>query len=122
MRYDIGEYGLTRDKVVCWASMNGEPIHYLWYVWDSSEELKLATYEDALEHVKEKMRADKESGRMDECLKEEDGHIIIYFTAGWDTESNPSVCNIKMHISAEYGEDILNLIREYDDRIVIVNP
>ena len=122
MRYDIGEYGLTRDKVVCWASMNGEPIHYLWYVWDSSEELKLATYEDALDAVKAKMRADKESGRMDECLKEEDGHIIIYFTAGWDTESNPSVCNIKMHISAEYGEDILNLVREYDDRIVIVNP
>ena len=107
---------------MCWASFNGGPIHYLWYVWDSSEELNLPTYEDAVEVIKEKMREDKESGRMDECLKEQDGHIIIYFSAGWDTETNPSTCNIKMHISAEYGEDILNLVREYDDRIVIVNP
>ena len=120
MRYDIGEYGLTRDKIVCWASTT--PIHYLWYVWGSAEELELPTYEDALDAVKEKMRSDKETGRMDECLKEQDGHIIIYFTAGWDSETNPSTCIFKMHISAEYGEDILNLIREYDDRIVIVNP
>ena len=120
MRYDIGEYGLTRDKIICWASFNGEPIHYLWYVWDSSEELNLATYEESVEAIKVKMRADKESGRMDECLKEQDGHIIIYFSAGWETETNPSTCTIKMLVSGEYDEEILNLIREYDDRIIIV--
>ena len=120
MRYDIGEYGLTRDKIICWASFNGEPIHYLWYVWDSSEELNLATYEESVEAIKVKMRADKESGRMDECLKEQDGNIIIYFSAGWETETNPSTCTIKMLVSGEYDEEILNLIREYDDRIIIV--
>lgn len=113
MRYDIGEYGLTRDNIVCWVS--DQPIHYLWYVWNSSEELNLATYEESVEAIKAKMRADKESGRMDECLKEQDGHIIIYFTAGWEGQS----CTIKMHISGEYGEDILNLVREYDDRIMV---
>ena len=89
----------------------------MWYV-EESVEGGFDAYEDALERVKEKMRADKESGRMDECLKEEDGHIIIYFTAGWVDQC----CTLKMHISAEYGEDILNLVRKYDDRIVIVNP
>ena len=59
MRYDIGEYGLTRDKIFCWASLNGEPIHYLWYVWDSSEELNLATYEESVEVIKAKMSGNK---------------------------------------------------------------
>ena len=116
MRYEIGEYGLTRLKDVCWASPD-KPIHYLWYV-EESVEGDFDTYEDAVERIKEKMHSDKETGRMDECLKEKDGHIIIYFTAGWEGQC----CTLKMHISAEYGEDILNLIREYDDRIVIVNP
>ena len=114
MRYEIGEYGLTRDKVVCWASLGCEAIHYLWYV-EESVEGDFNTYEEAMERVKEKMRSDKKSGRMDECLKEEYGHIIIYFTAGWEDQC----CTLKMHISAEYGEDILNLIREYDDRIIV---
>lgn len=122
MRYDIGEYGLTRDKIMCWASFNDEPIHYLWYIWNSAEERELPTYEDAVEVIKEKMREDKETGRQDKYLQEPDGHIIIRFTAGWDDATGVSTCNIKMHVSGEYDEEILNIIREYDDRIVIVNP
>lgn len=113
MRYEIGEYGLTREKVTCWAS--DTPIHYLWYV-EESVEGDFGTYEEAVERIKEKMRSDKETCRQDENLKQ--GNLIIYFTAGWEGQC----CTLKMHISAEYGEDILNIIREYDDRIIIVNP
>jgi hypothetical protein len=115
MRYDIGEYGLTRDKIVCWACFDGTPIHYLWYVDDSAKD-GFNTYDEAVDAIKEKMRADKETGRQDECLAEEDGHIIIYFTAGWDDHN---CCILKMHISDSYPEDILEMIREYDDRIII---
>jgi hypothetical protein len=66
------------------------------------------------------MRSDKETGRMDDCLKEQDGHIIIYFTAGWN-DGNPATCTLKMHISDAYDEKILNLVREYDDRIIVEN-
>ena len=114
MRYEIGEYGLTRDQIVCWASMNGEPIHYLWYV-DESVEGEFGTYEEAVERVKEKMRSDKETGRMDDCLKEEYGHIIIYFTAGWEDQT----CTLKMHIAGTYDSDLLDMIHDYDDRIIV---
>ena len=114
MRYEIGEYGLTRGQIVCWASMNGEPIHYLWYV-DESVEGEFGTYEEAVERVKEKMRSDKETGRMDDCLKEEYGHIIIYFTAGWEDQT----CMLKMHISGMYDSDLLDMVHDYDDRIIV---
>ena len=114
MRYEIGEYGLTRDQIVCWASMNGEPIHYLWYV-DESVEGEFGTYEEAVERVKEKMRSDKETGRMDDCLKEEYGHIIIYFTAGWEGQS----CTLKMHIAGTYDKETLDIVHAYDDRIIV---
>jgi hypothetical protein len=113
MKYEIGEYGLTREKILTWVG--DTPIHYMWYEWDSCNGPKHDTYEKAVEAVKEKMRADKESGRQDECLAEEHGHIIIYFTAGWEANS----CTLKMHIANSYPEDILDMIREYDGRIII---
>ena len=71
MRYDIGEYGLTRGKDVCWASPD-KPIHYLWYVDGSASGTIYESYEEAVEAIKEKMRSDKETGRQDEKLKEGD--------------------------------------------------
>lgn len=111
MRYEIGEYGLTRGKDVCWASPD-KPIHYLWYVEDSVEG-DFNTYEDAVEHIKEKMRSDKETGRQDENLKQ--GDLIIYFTAGWDDHS----CYLKMHIAGTYDKETLEIVHVYDDRIIV---
>ena len=111
MRYEIGEYGLSRLKDVCWASPD-KPIHYLWYV-EESVEGDFNTYEDAVERIKEKMRSDKETGRQDEALK--DDHLIIYFTAGWEDHS----CMLKMHIAGTYDEETLDIVRAYDDRIIV---
>lgn len=111
MRYEIGEYGLSRLKDVCWASPD-KPIHYLWYV-EESVEGDFNTYEEAVERIKEKMRFDKETGRQDELLKDE--HLIIYFTAGWEDQS----CYLKMHISNAYDEETLDIVHEYDDRIIV---
>lgn len=111
MRYEIGEYGLTRLKDVCWASPD-KPIHYLWYV-EESVEGDFNTYEDAVERIKEKMRSDKETGRQEENLKQ--GDLIVYFTAGWEEQS----CYLKMHISDAYDEETLNIVHEYDDRIIV---
>ena len=109
MRYEIGEYGLTRKKVSSWASET--PIHYLWYVEGSASGIKYDTYEEAVEAIKERMRADKETGRQDK------GDIILYFTAGWEDTS----CNIKIHASGSYDEVTLDIIRAYDDRIIFEN-
>ena len=111
MRYDIGEYGLTRGKDVCWASPD-KPIHYLWYVEESVEE-GFGSYEEAVERIKEKMRSDKETGRQDELLK--DNHLIVYFTAGWADYS----CYLKMHIAGTYDKEVLDIVHEYDDRILV---
>lgn len=111
MRYEIGEYGLSRLKDVCWASPT-HPIHYLWYV-DESVEGDFGTYEEAVERIKEKMRSDKETGRQDEALK--DDHLIIYFTAGWEDQS----CMLKMHIAGTYDSDLLDRVHDYDDRIIV---
>ena len=112
MRYEIGEYGLTREKVTCWASIGVPSIHYLWYV-EESVEGDFDTYEDAVERIKEKMRSDKESGRQDEALK--DDHLIIYFTAGWEDQS----CTLKMHIAGTYDKETLDIVHAYDDRIIV---
>lgn len=112
IKYEIGEYGLTRDKIVCWAS--DSPIHFLWYV-EESVEGDFGSYEEAVERIKEKMRSDKETGRMDDCLKEENGRIIIYFTAVWEGQC----CTLKMHIAGTYDADLLDMIRDYDDRIIV---
>lgn len=111
MKYEIGEYGLTRGKDVCWASP-GKPIHYLWYV-EESVEGDFGTYEEAVECIKEKMRSDRDSGRQDENLKQ--GHLIIYFTAGWESQS----CYLKMHISDSYDKETLDIVHAYDDRILV---
>jgi hypothetical protein len=111
MRYDIGEYGLTREKDVCWASPN-KPIHYLWYV-EGSVEGEFGSYEEAVERIKEKMRSDKETGRQDEKLKQ--GDLIIYFTGGWADQS----CTLKMHIAGTYDKETLDIVHEYDDRIIV---
>ena len=111
MRYEIGEYGLSRLKDVCWASPT-HPIHYLWYV-DESVEGDFNTYEESVERIKEKMRSDKETGRQDKALK--DDHLIIYFTAGWEDQS----CTLKMHISGDYDKETLDIVHAYDDRIIV---
>jgi hypothetical protein len=111
MRYEIGEYGLTRGKDVCWASPD-KPIHYLWYV-EESVEGDFDTYEEAVERIKEKMRSDKETGRQDENLKL--GDLIIYFTAGLEEQS----IYLKMHIAGTYDEETLKIVHEYDDRIIV---
>lgn len=111
MRYEIGEYGLTRGKDVCWASPTS-PIHYLWYV-EESVEGDFETYEEAMERIKEKMRSDKETGRQDKALK--DGHLIIYFTAGWEDQS----CYLKMYIAGTYDKETLEIVHAYDDRIIV---
>ena len=104
MKYEIGEYGLTRSK---------EPINFLWYVDGSATGLVYDTYEDAVDAIKGKMKSDEESGRVKECL--EDDHIIIYFTAGWEEQS----IYLKMHISGNYDMDVLDVVYEYDDRIIV---
>ena len=104
MKYEIGEYGLTREK---------EPINYLWYVDGSATGTVFDTYEQAVEAIKEKMRSDEESGRMKEKL--EKGDIIIYFTAGWEDRN----IYLKMHISGNYDEETLKIVHEYDDRIIV---
>lgn len=106
MKYEIGEYWLTREKV---PFLDDVPIHYLGYVDGSASGIIYDTYEDAMDEIKKKMRADEESGRM----KEDD--IIIYFTAGWEDRS----CQLWMHISGNYDEDTLALVHEYDDRIFV---
>ena len=111
MRYEIGEYGLSREKDVCWASPD-KPIHYLWYV-EGSVAGDFGTYEEGVERIKEKMRSDKETGRQDENLKQ--GDLIIYFTAGWEGQS----CMLKMHIAGTYDEETLDIVRAYDDRIIV---
>ena len=111
MRYDIGKYGLTRGKDVCWASPD-KPIHYLWYV-EGSVEQDFRSYEEAVERIKEKMRSDKETGRQDEKLQQ--GDLIIYFTAGWADQS----CTLKMHIAGTYDKETLDIVHEYDDRIIV---
>lgn len=111
MRYEIGEYGLTRGKLQCWASPT-LPIHYLWYV-EESVEGEFDTYEAAVERIKEKMRSDKETGRQDENMKQ--GDLIIYFTAGWEEQS----IYLKMHIAGTYDKETLDIVHEYDDRIIV---
>jgi hypothetical protein len=111
MRYEIGEYGLSREKDVCWASPTS-PIHYLWYV-EGSVEGDFNTYEDAMQAIKERMKADEGTGRMQEAL--EDDHIIIYFTAGWEGNS----CQLWMHISGNYDKETLDIVHAYDDRIMV---
>jgi hypothetical protein len=110
MRYEIGEYGLTRGKVACWASET--PIHYLWYVEETVEN-GFDTYEEAVKRIKEKMRSDKETGRQDESLKQ--GDLIIYFTAGWEEQS----IYLKKHIAGTYDKETLDIVYEYDDRIIV---
>ena len=72
MRYEIGEYGLSREKDVCWASPTS-PIHYLWYV-EGSVEGDFNTYEEGVERIKEKMRSDKETL---DIVHEYDDRIIV---------------------------------------------
>lgn len=104
MKYEIGEYGLTLEK---------DPIHYLWYVDGSATGTIYESYEEAVEAVKEKMRSDKETGRQDEKLN--DGDLIIYFTAGWEEKS----IYLKMHIAGTYDKEVLDIVHEYDDRIIV---
>ena len=104
MKYEIGEYGLTRSK---------EPINYLWYVDGSASGIIFDTYEDAVDAIKKKMKEDEESGRMKENLEAD--HLIIYFTAGWEEQS----ILLKMHISGNYDEETLKVVNEYDDRIIV---
>lgn len=104
MRYEIGEYGLTLEK---------DPIHYLWYVDGSATGTIYNTYEEAMEAVKEKMRSDNETGRQEEKLNE--GDLIIYFTAGWEEQS----IYLKMHIAGTYDKKVLDIVHEYDDRILV---
>lgn len=113
MRYEIGEYGLTNKKLIGWAS--DRPMHYLWYVDNSATGTIYDTYKEAVDAIKEKMRTDKETGRQDECLKEDSGHLIIYFTAGWNEQS----CLLKMHISGTYDKETLDIVHAYDDRIIV---
>ena len=110
MRYEIGEYGLTQKKVISWVG--NTPIHYLWFVEGSVEE-GFTTYEEGVERIKEKMRSDKETGRQKKY--QEEGSLIIYFTAGWEETS----CTLKMHISGDYDKETLDMVREYDDRIIV---
>lgn len=104
MRYEIGEYGLTREK---------DPINFLWYVDGTATGIIYDTYEQAMEEVKKKMRTDEETGRMKDELA--DDHIIIYFTAGWEDHS----CILKMHIAGTYDEETLKVVHDYDDRIIV---
>lgn len=104
MKYEIGEYGLTLEK---------EPIHFLWYVDGSATGTIYDTYEDAVDAIKEKMRSDLESGDQESALK--DGRLILYFTAGWEAQS----IYMKIHISGSYGQEILDIVHAYDDRIVV---
>lgn len=110
MKYEIGEYWLTREKV---PYIGEVPIHYLGYVDGSATGTVFDTYEQAVEAIKEKMRSDEESGRMKEKL--EKGDIIIYFTAGWEDRN----IYLKMHISGNYDEETLKIVHEYDDRIIV---
>ena len=109
-RYEIGEYFLTREKV---PYIGDTPIHYLGYVEGSATGIIYDTYEEAMEVIKDKMRADDEDGRMQEDLKA--GSIIIYFTAGWDDHA----CQLWMHISGNYDKETLDIVHEYDDRIFV---
>ena len=84
----------------------------MWYV-EGSVEGGFNTYEEAMEQIKEKMRSDKDTGRQDELLK--DGHLIIYFTAGWEDQS----CMLKLHIAGSYDKETLDIVHEYDDRITV---
>ena len=111
MKYEIGQYGLTLEKTNSWAA--DTPIHYLWYVEESASGVIYEGYEEAVEKVKEKMRSDKESGRQAKWL--EQGHIIIYFTAGWEGQN----IWMKMHISDAYDEKVLDVVHAYDDRIIV---
>lgn len=104
MKYEIGEYGLTLEK---------DPIHYLWYVDGTATGIIYDSYEEAVECIKEKMRSDKETGRQDEYLKQ--GDLIIYFTAGWVEQS----IYLKMHIAGTYDKEVLDVVHEYDDRIIV---
>ena len=111
MKYEIGEYGFSTKKDVCWASPT-LPINYLWYV-EESVEGDFGTYEEAVERIKKKMRSDKETGRQDKYLKQ--GDLIIYFTAGWENQT----CYLKMHIAGTYDKETLDIVHEYDDRIIV---
>lgn len=82
MKYEIGEYWLTREKV---PYISEVPTHYLGYVDGSASGIIYDTYEQAMEEIKKKMRADDKDGRMEIDLKA--GSIIIYFTAGWADHS-----------------------------------
>lgn len=104
MKYEIGEYGLTLKK---------DPIHFLWYVDGSATGVIYESYEEAVEKIKEKMRSDEESGRTQEHL--DNGALILYFSAGWEEQS----IYLKIHISGNYGEEILKTVNEYDDRIIV---
>ena len=106
MKYEIGEYWLTREKV---PYIGEVPIHYLGYVEGSATGLTYDTYEEAMGAIKDKMRADEASGRMKE------GDIIIYFTAGWEDHS----CQLWMHISGNYDKETLDIVHAYDDRIFV---
>ena len=107
MKYEIGEYGLSLKK---------DPIHYLWYVDGSASGTIYGTYEEAVTAIREKMRADYETGRQQKHY--EQGKLIIYFTAGWEEQS----IYLKMHISGRYDEETLNIVHEYDDRIIVEPP
>jgi hypothetical protein len=111
MEYEIGEYGLTKGLVP--GIMSDAKIHYLFYVDGTASGVIYKTYDEAIGVIKEKMRSDKETGRQDKHLQQ--GGIIIYFTAGWDDHS----CQIIMHISSSYDKEILDLVHDYDDRIIV---
>ena len=104
MKYEIGEYGLSCEK---------DPIHFLWYVDGSATGTIYDTYDEAVEKIKEKMRADEASGRMKEALAK--NNLIIYFTAGWEDHS----IYLKMHISGNYDKETLDIVHAYDDRIFV---
>ena len=106
-RYEIGEYFLTRDKV---PYIGDTPIHYLGYVDGSASGIIYDTYEEAMDVIKDKMRADEASGRMKDL-----DTLIIYFTAGWEDHS----CQLWMHISGNYDKETLDIVNTYDDRIFV---
>ena len=115
MKYEIGEYWLTREKIEMRLFRNQEPakIHYLGYVEGSATGITFDTYDEAMDEIRKKMREDEETGRRERNLK--DGDLIIYFTAGWEEQS----IYLKMHIAGTYDKETLDIVHEYDDRIIV---
>ena len=110
IKYEIGEYRLTRDKI---KYIGEVPIHYLWYVDKSCSGLIYTSMKAAETAVKERMQADFDTGRQQELF--EQGELIIYFTAKYVG----SCIYLKMHISGKYDKETLKMVREYDDRIIV---